>query len=148
VKPGHTYGVGINAFAQRVGPQEWEERAACREVDPELMFPNRVEGREAVAAARVCARCPVVDECHELAQTLQPISGVWAFHAYREVKGPVKITPYCQIEDCDRLPGADTGRCTKHQVAHKKRRERIAEFEARGMERAREWRARREGEAS
>lgn len=56
------------AAARHPGPGPWAERAACRDVDPELFFP--VTGLETPAYARqvqqarqVCRRCPVLDEC-------------------------------------------------------------------------------------
>lgn len=51
----------------------WQVRAACRGVDPELFFPEATDEplvREQVAAAKaVCRRCPVRDQC--LAEALE-----------------------------------------------------------------------------
>ncbi len=55
----------------------WVVRGLCREVDPEVFFPS--PGRSAEPAKRVCARCPVSEEC--LAWSLEgefPLEGVWA----------------------------------------------------------------------
>ena len=46
--------------------QDWRDRAACRDEDPELFFPvSEVgPGSEQVQRAKaVCARCPVQREC-------------------------------------------------------------------------------------
>jgi WhiB family redox-sensing transcriptional regulator len=54
----------------------WRERAACRDVDPELFFPAAAPGtpahdRQAAPAKKVCRRCPVRDAC--LAEALRLI---------------------------------------------------------------------------
>lgn len=45
----------------------WRERAACRDVDPELFFPVAEAGpvydAQVAAAKAVCQRCPVRAEC-------------------------------------------------------------------------------------
>jgi WhiB family redox-sensing transcriptional regulator len=45
---------------------DWRERAACRDEDPELFFPLSDKGpgaRQADEAKVVCARCPVRERC-------------------------------------------------------------------------------------
>ena len=49
---------------------DWRERAACRDEDPELFFPLSDKGpgaRQADQAKAVCARCPVRARCLEYA---------------------------------------------------------------------------------
>lgn len=49
---------------------DWRDRAACRDVHPELFFPvsEAVPGGMQVRQAKaVCARCPVRQECFEYA---------------------------------------------------------------------------------
>lgn len=51
-------------------PSNWQERAACRDEDPELFFPVSETGpgaRQVAAAKAVCAGCPVRAECLEYA---------------------------------------------------------------------------------
>lgn len=59
---------------------DWRRRAACRTEDPELFFPIG-EGLAALlqaeVAKRVCARCPVMDECLEWAMNTRQDAGVW-----------------------------------------------------------------------
>lgn len=47
--------------------RDWRDRAACRDVDPELFFPATDIGplcRQQINRAKaVCARCPVQAEC-------------------------------------------------------------------------------------
>jgi WhiB family redox-sensing transcriptional regulator len=59
----------------------WRERAACRNMDPNLFFPNSGrkldnEKQEAIAKA-VCARCVVRTSCLEYALRTDQIIGVW-----------------------------------------------------------------------
>lgn len=59
---------------------EWLRAAACVGEDPELFFPVSTAGpalREAAAAKRVCARCPVSSECLSYALGTAQTSGVW-----------------------------------------------------------------------
>ncbi|WP_217145899.1 WhiB family transcriptional regulator [Streptomyces sp. AC627_RSS907] len=59
---------------------EWLRRAACVDEDPELFFPVGTAGpalRDAAAAKRVCARCPVTTQCLALALDSGQTSGVW-----------------------------------------------------------------------
>ncbi|WP_328484809.1 WhiB family transcriptional regulator [Streptomyces sp. NBC_00377] len=59
---------------------EWLRAAACVGEDPELFFPVGTTGpalREATAAKRVCARCPVRGECLSYALGTAQTSGVW-----------------------------------------------------------------------
>jgi WhiB family transcriptional regulator, redox-sensing transcriptional regulator len=46
---------------------DWQARAVCRDVDPELFFPSAEAGpayaRQVAAGKAVCARCPVRAEC-------------------------------------------------------------------------------------
>jgi WhiB family transcriptional regulator, redox-sensing transcriptional regulator len=49
---------------------DWRQRAACRDEDPELFFPVSEMGpgaRQVARAKAVCARCPVRSECLEYA---------------------------------------------------------------------------------
>ncbi|HYH30491.1 MAG TPA: WhiB family transcriptional regulator [Pseudonocardia sp.] len=49
---------------------DWRQRAACRDEDPELFFPLSEVGpgaRQADRAKALCARCPVATQCLEYA---------------------------------------------------------------------------------
>ncbi|MCF1648521.1 MULTISPECIES: WhiB family transcriptional regulator [Streptomyces] len=59
---------------------EWLRSAACVDEDPELFFPVGTAGpalRDVSAAKRVCARCPVTDQCLSFALSSGQTSGVW-----------------------------------------------------------------------
>ncbi|WP_375481282.1 WhiB family transcriptional regulator [uncultured Jatrophihabitans sp.] len=58
---------------------DWRERAACAGVDPELFFPvgsGIRANRQAVAAKRICAGCPVIERCRDLALR-RGFEGIW-----------------------------------------------------------------------
>ncbi|MDH6612525.1 WhiB family redox-sensing transcriptional regulator [Streptomyces sp. SAI-208] len=58
----------------------WRERAACRDVDPDLFFPIGTAGLTLVQideAKAVCARCPVRERCLQWALAVGQVEGVW-----------------------------------------------------------------------
>ena len=59
---------------------DWRHRAECRDMDPEMFFPNPVlglVGLQVDAAKAVCAVCPVIDECLAFAMSNGMQAGVW-----------------------------------------------------------------------
>lgn len=61
---------------------EWQEKAKCREVDPELFYlpyglrQNNKQKRINEAKA-VCKQCPVISECLQFALSTEEPFGVW-----------------------------------------------------------------------
>jgi len=55
----------------------WRTRAACKDADPDLFFPDRA-GTDISAAQGICAGCPVRAECHGFAEATNQVYGVWA----------------------------------------------------------------------
>ena len=53
----------------------WQERARCREHDPEIFFPEK--GGSSREAKRICAECPVRIECLNYALRRDERYGVW-----------------------------------------------------------------------
>jgi WhiB family redox-sensing transcriptional regulator len=53
----------------------WQERARCRDFDPEIFFPEK--GGSSREAKRICAECPVKAECLEAALAARESFGVW-----------------------------------------------------------------------
>lgn len=47
--------------------EEWESRAACKGMDPNVFFPDVLETIEEdrAIAKRVCANCPVRQQCED-----------------------------------------------------------------------------------
>lgn len=70
----HPWALGTRAF------MEWLRSAACVDEDPELFFPVGTAGPalpDVTAAKRICARCPVTDDCLSFALGSGQASGVW-----------------------------------------------------------------------
>ncbi|CAL9279508.1 MULTISPECIES: WhiB family transcriptional regulator [unclassified Streptomyces] len=60
--------------------QDWRQSAACRDEDPELFFPVGTSGpavMQAEEAKRICARCPVREQCLQWALDAGQDFGVW-----------------------------------------------------------------------
>jgi WhiB family transcriptional regulator, redox-sensing transcriptional regulator len=64
------------------GERDWRLDAACRDVDPELFFPEPGQVPQAAAAKAVCAGCAVREPCLEVAlhgpQSHQDHAGIFA----------------------------------------------------------------------
>lgn len=59
---------------------DWRDRAACLQQNPELFFPIGLTGSaldQLEQAKRVCADCPVREECLRWALELNLDHGVW-----------------------------------------------------------------------
>jgi WhiB family transcriptional regulator, redox-sensing transcriptional regulator len=54
----------------------WQQQAACRGAGTARFFP--AEGSSLMRARRVCARCPVSDECLRYALAHPSLKGIWA----------------------------------------------------------------------
>lgn len=87
---------------------EWMLHAACRNVDPELFYPDR--GGPATAAKHVCAGCPVKTNCLDYALARGDNHGIygglnpWERHQLRVQPSPhagVKLTA-AVVADCRR----------------------------------------------
>lgn len=67
------------------GRPDWHAQASCRGVDPDLFFPEQIEGggtATAKHARRACAPCPVKAECLEAG--LWERHGIWGGLTYKE----------------------------------------------------------------
>ena len=59
-------------------PEPWTLDAACQGTDPDAFFPDKNDpGRSTTAAKRICAGCPVVQQCLEYALKNNEKFGVW-----------------------------------------------------------------------
>jgi WhiB family redox-sensing transcriptional regulator len=61
---------------------DWQSRALCAQVDPELWFPEA--GNTSVYAKRICQRCPVQAECLAAALERHEQHGIWGGLNYYE----------------------------------------------------------------
>jgi WhiB family redox-sensing transcriptional regulator len=64
------------------GELSWRELALCREVDPELFFPEK--GEPAADAKKVCAGCEVKVACLADALNRREAYGIWGGLSARE----------------------------------------------------------------
>jgi WhiB family transcriptional regulator, redox-sensing transcriptional regulator len=60
----------------------WQERARCREFDPEIFFPEK--GGSSREAKRICAECEVRIQCLNYALRRDERYGVWGGMSERE----------------------------------------------------------------
>lgn len=63
-------------------PLEWQTKARCTEVDPEIFFPER--GGSSRAARSVCSQCEVRLDCLEYALNNKEQFGIWGGTSERE----------------------------------------------------------------
>jgi WhiB family redox-sensing transcriptional regulator len=59
---------------------EWRDRAACRDMNPDLFFPIGTTGPaldQIEAAKGICRVCPVKDPCLEYALASNQEAGIW-----------------------------------------------------------------------
>lgn len=72
-------------------PGDWEERAACRDLDPSLayrlFFPAQHRYAELAQARIICATCPVKAECLAFALDTHQDHGIWGGTSERERRG-------------------------------------------------------------
>ena len=74
--PGHTARPGDLLADLDPGP-DWMRQGACRDQDPELFFPTSIKIEAAAEAVRVCASCPVWQQCRAYALATPVLQGVW-----------------------------------------------------------------------
>ncbi len=60
--------------------EDWRDRAACRDTDPDLFFPVGSTGaaiEQIESAKQVCCSCESVRSCLEFALATNQESGIW-----------------------------------------------------------------------
>lgn len=63
----------------------WRDDALCRQVDPDLFFPDTTGGlAQANTAKKVCLQCPVQAVCLEYALEHDVRYGVWGARSEKE----------------------------------------------------------------
>ena len=76
----------LSMFDELTGPERWQDRALCAEVDPEIFFPEK--GGSTREAKAVCRVCEVRADCLEF--IMQPGNadaarfGIWGGLSERE----------------------------------------------------------------
>ncbi len=89
----------------------WQERAACRDEDPELFFPVGSLGPAAQQEAKakaVCARCPVVEQCLAYAMQTGQDYGIWGGMTPDERRALARRNRRSfRIDSFDNMPSSD-----------------------------------------
>jgi WhiB family transcriptional regulator, redox-sensing transcriptional regulator len=62
--------------------QQWLDRAACLQADPDASYPEK--GGSSRAAKRVCHTCPVQTDCLSYALANDERFGIWGGMSERE----------------------------------------------------------------
>jgi hypothetical protein len=83
-------------------------RGLCRR-QPEAMQPDPRTG-DLVTPLVLCAACPVIVDCHALAERLRPTSGVWAGQLWGAKGRPLPLR-------CPGHPDTADHRCTACMLA-------------------------------
>jgi WhiB family redox-sensing transcriptional regulator len=60
------------------------DHAACRNSDPEMFNPSPHDLRGIEAARKMCGRCPIRQDCLELALNTRNAQGIWGGLTQRE----------------------------------------------------------------
>jgi len=55
----------------------WRDQARCRGIDPQVFHPADEDELGAERAKAICATCPVLEPCLELAITSKEQDGIW-----------------------------------------------------------------------
>jgi WhiB family redox-sensing transcriptional regulator len=61
---------------------DWMAQGRCRDMAPSIFFPS--DGLGVQAAQKICAQCPVQDQCLEYALEQRIDHGVWGGRSERE----------------------------------------------------------------
>ena len=87
-------GASIAALATKlsvdVDGRAWMLEARCLEADPEAFFPEK--GGSTQEAKRICAACPVRNECLEYALEHDERFGIWGGLSERERRRARRLT--------------------------------------------------------
>lgn len=57
---------------------DWYQQAACRGLPTEWWYPERGDNALHALATSICATCPVIDSCRDVAKANGERHGVWA----------------------------------------------------------------------
>lgn len=55
---------------------DWRARAGCRDIDPEIFYPQPTDGHGERLAKAICSHCPVLTACREYALGYEGARGV------------------------------------------------------------------------
>lgn len=70
---------------------DWMLQARCLDADPEAFFPEK--GGSTREAKRICAACPVRDDCLDYALANDERFGIWGGLSERERRRAKRVSP-------------------------------------------------------
>lgn len=91
--------------------ETWRDEALCAQIDPDLMFPGK--GELSHQHRRICASCPVTEQCGEYAIIHDERYGIWGGLSEHQRKierrrrGLPRMCQYCHAQ-----PIHETGKHT------------------------------------
>lgn len=66
-------------------PEDWRDQALCAQIGPLDEYWMPTKGKPARRGTKICARCPVIEECLEYALSHpQALEGVWGGTSERQ----------------------------------------------------------------
>lgn len=71
---------------------DWRQQAACRGIDTAVFFPETRKRDDYAAAMRICASCPVSDECLKDALRDREKRGVWGGTTEQDRRRILRLT--------------------------------------------------------
>jgi WhiB family redox-sensing transcriptional regulator len=103
-------------------PDAWRQRAACREYDPEIFFPDPGDASTREAAIRICRGCPVVAECRTEA-TSAPW-GIWGGETHNQRAArtgtPARVAAARELRNAHLRPCGTPAAYMRHLRANEK----------------------------
>lgn len=105
--------------------RDWGLRAACRDNDPDIWFPDPSDTPGIARAAAICATCPVITECDNHARRSRVTYGVFAGRFHNHIaKGAIGRPPGpCGTSAALRAHRKNGEHCDTCQLADQHRRE-------------------------
>lgn len=60
-----------------IGHEEWKDRAACAGANVDKFFPTKGQSGHIAAVKKICAGCPVREDCLAYDEKTGPQPGIW-----------------------------------------------------------------------
>lgn len=74
---------GWSGIESLIAPELWVRDAACAEIGGDVFFPE--QGGDVTSPRRICAACPVIDECLEFGLRTEAQYGIYGGKTAREL---------------------------------------------------------------
>lgn len=67
-------------------PEAWMTGALCAQIPGDVFFPEKGDQGGRRQAVKVCAACPVIEQCAEFAARTKQTHGVWGGKPARQLR--------------------------------------------------------------